>query len=163
MKFFLICFLICFSFCSKSNLFAQQKLRFGKTQYFKPQKNEKEIKIANQAVKVYDKIFPDTLEVPLNRYFYSDSSVVFVGVSFRYNLEKLYNILSEYQKPIRKLFDSKKKYFIIQGYINKAFVNRYAYYSKRDKLIYILNYTFLPNTELSITQFQSVINATIEK
>lgn len=140
-----------------------KKIRFGKTQYYKPIKNEVETKIEGVAVKVYDKLYQDTLEIPLNRYFKSDSVVVFVGVSFRYSVENLYNILSLFNNPISKSYDAKNKSFIIQGFVNKAFVSRYCYQSKKDNLIYIINYSFLPNKQISMDEFKKIINETIKK
>lgn len=140
-----------------------QTIRFGKTQQFKPLHKETEKKINTIAYKAYTKLFADTMEVPLNRHFESDSCLVFVGVSFKYNIEKLYKLLTNFSNPVSSLLSPKKDYFYIQAYYGKVFVNRYAYYSKRDKLVYILNYTFAPNKPINLNDFQKIIIQTVKK
>ena len=149
---------------SGNNIIAQTSapIRFGKSQLFKPYKNEKEKKIDKITYKAYLKIFPDTLEVPLNRNFESESSIVFVGVSFKYDLTKLYNILTSFSTPTTKELDVKNSCFYIQGYCGKVFVNRYAYWSKKDQLLYILNYSFLENKPISLTEFKKIVTATLK-
>jgi hypothetical protein len=146
------------------NVFSQDALiRFGKTQKFKPLHKETEKKITPIAYKAYSKLFIDSMEVPLNRYFESDSLLVFIGVSFKYNIEKLFSLLSNFDNPVTKVISPKKDFFFIQGYCAKAFVNRYAYYSKKDKLTYIVNYTFAANKKMELADFEKIINQTIIK
>jgi hypothetical protein len=160
MRFLIFLFLIIVSI----NSFSQTtSIRFGKTQQFKPLHKEVEKKITPIAYKAYSTLFIDSMEVPLNRYFESDSLMVFVGVSFKYNIEKLFNLLSNFEKPITKILSPKKDFFFIQCYYKKAFVNRYAYYSKKDKLTYILNYTFAANKKMDLAEFEKIINLTIVK
>lgn len=159
---FFFCIIAIITLLSKAN--AQAKtIRFGKTQQFKPLHNETEKKITTVAYNAYTKLFADTMEVPLNRHFESDSCLVFVGVSFKYSIEKLYKLLTDFSNPTSNLLSPKKDYFFIQSYYGKVFVNRYAYYSKKDKLVYILNYTFAPNKPMSLVDFQKIITQTVKK
>ena len=135
----------------------------GKTQKFTPINNEVEKKLVASAAKAYGKLYPDTLEVPLNRHFESDGLLVFVGVSFKYSIEKLYQILMDFKEPVSKQLSPKKDCFYIQGYCGKAFVNRYAFYSKKDKLTYIINYTFAANKRIELEEFKKIVAQTINK
>lgn len=161
-------FILLFSVCTLLfliNELAAQTLppiRFGKSQFFKPLYSETEKKLDKITYLAYSKIYPDTLEVPLNRDFQSESSIVFVGVSFKYDLKKLYNILSNFGTVITKEIDTKKECFYLQGYCGKVFVNRYAYWSKKDQLLYILNYSFIANKPIPLVEFKKIVTATLK-
>lgn len=159
-KILLFVFIIFISITSNSQT---TSFRFGKSQKYKPLQKEVEKKITPIFYKAYTKLFADTMEVPLNRCFESDSCLVFIGVSFKYELDKLYKLLIDFSKPTTSLISPQKDFFYIQGFYGKPFVNRYAYYSKKDKLIYILNYIFVNCKQISLTDFQKIIDLTIKK
>lgn len=89
--------------------------------------------------------------------------MVFTGVSFKYPLQKLYTTLLATGKNIWSEIDMDKEYFYLQNEFHNMVINRFGYFSKSDKILYVINYVAFSNNNISKDLFKSFISSSIVK
>lgn len=144
-------------------VWSQKKIRFGMRQQYVCYNNENETPLTKTIATAYGRLYNDTLEVPLNRCFSNDTLMVFTGVSFKYSFQKLYSLLLTTGSNVWSEINAKDKIFYLQNEYNKLVINRFVYYSKADKLIYIINYVTATNHKISKQAFKTIITTSIQK
>ena len=131
-----------------------QVLQYGITQKFKLVQGEKEEKLRQSIVDVYEKILnPKTMDVPLNKLVKGDSYQIYFAVSLQKSPEDL---KAKYEKlesvEILEKAESTDGAELLMV-ANRLYYYSYIYSSDRDKLTYLL--TLESDSSIATSKFKS--------
>ena len=157
-----IVFLAVFSFYF--SFFQHKKpkyLIFGKGNKYYPQFNDVEKKIDKTIFTAYTSILPPELEIPINKFFESDSCVTFIGVSFKYSIRELLDSLNNFGEVLESKKVNEDSFFQ-QAKVGKNTITRLVFYSTKDHLTYLINLIFIHHT-ITIDEFESIMNKYLKR